>query len=459
MYQALSFAPGQIFTASAANQIVENIAQTRQFDWGSTVSSPGPGQFRWNTSSGSYWKLELFQGSLWLPALFYDPAQNEIGPAPNSGSEWGAVPMVTRDRGRTEYSGPAWTPRNMLLNGHFQYWQRGNSFQVGSGRTYTADRWMVLAVGSMKLNVRPTSLTPDEGTTRQALEVQVAVPAATASGSIVQVLQAVEGSTLARTRWGTGYARPCYIGAWLWSNVTGRVTFHIVNASRNAVFCAPVDITVANQWQFVSAPIPATNSVGYFTDDIGVGAWVGITLSADTSWRCSTPSKWLGPGAPDVRAASGQLIAAATSGTLFRISEVQFELGALPTPFEVLPPALELPMIRRYFTKTFDMAQAPRDSSGVWEGALGVIADQWGFGLVPWQVAMRATPTLTFYNPRSGGAAGRWGNYDIAGSDGRFGAAIQAGELGIIVTMSGGAVGSSGLCRLFVHATADAELY
>ena len=82
--------------------------------------------------------------------------------------------------------------------------------------------------------------------------------------------------------------------------------------------------------------------------------------------------------------------------------------GPALEPFERLPPGLALAQCQRYYAKTFPPATAPAGGTGL-EGALFtyVIVSN-AIPSLRWQfpVQMRATPTLTFYNP--GAANGQW---------------------------------------------------
>lgn len=140
------------------------------------------------------------------------------------------------------------------------------------------------------------------------------------------------------------------------------------------------------------------------------------------------------------------------------IGKVQFEYGSTATAFERRPFALELLACERYFWKTFPYATAPASNAGS-NGALAVPAFKNGVDnnrtdLIYYPAAMRATPTITFYNP---GAAGSE-VFDQSISASCSGTSVQNNSTtGFWVNTLGNASTIVGnLLRL--HATASADL-
>lgn len=453
----ITFTIGAIFTATNANQLQENARQSRINHYGGTTPANLEVGVEWWDTSGTYPTKKFYTGSNWVPMLFYDPSQNEGGIAPN-GDSWGTVPMTITNGERTDFTGPLYFPKNMLLNGAMNYWQRGNSYSIKSYHAYTADRWMIDTRGSFTVAVRQSSENPLASPSRFSLQLQIANPQVTLnSGNILSVVQPVEGLMASRTLYGTGAARRSRLSCYVWSNVTGRLSFFIQNASRDSTVCAAVTYNVASVWQQVQAGINAPVSSNWATDN-GVGAWVGMTFAAHDSFRSSSPALWV-YNSPDVRCASGQLQGASTSGTIFRVTDLQWELGEMLTPFDAIPPDAEINLLQRYFIKTFDTTVAPRDGTGQTEGSLCDMGSDNGHVLTRWPFKMRTGPTVTFYNPRSGSGAGagRWFNA-VDNTDAKGGLIYSYGDSGIIVTGSGSGVGHEGK-KMLIHAAADAELY
>lgn len=122
-------------------------------------------------------------------------------------------------------------------------------------------------------------------------------------------------------------------------------------------------------------------------------------------------------------------------------------------------PAEELSRCQRFYAKTFALGTAPAQNVGVDTGALRFVATVAGANPergASWRypVAMRATPTVTLYNPAAANAQAR---DETAAADCSATTTIGATDSSIGLGMTG-AAGTAVGNLLTVHATADAEL-
>ncbi len=461
-YSTLTFVVGQILTAAQMNALQGNTAALRQGEWSSTTpSSPSPGTEWWDTTA-SVWAKKLWTGSQWIPMLAFETGQRETALAPPQAEPWGSVPMIVRGSLRTDYAGPPTLPKNMLLNGGMDWWQRGNSFSVRSGRVYTADRWMVdMRATSLTVAVRQSSEVPSDGASPYSMEIQVIYPQPSmGSNDVLQLVQPVEGTTLNRTNWARAGASnwSTRLSFQLWASVAGVFTVYVANASRETVACVTYSYTTASVWDWVQVGLTAP-SAGTFHGGINLGLYIGVTLAAGSNMVTSTPGAFVTGTINDKRAVPGQLQGSTTSGTIFRMTDFQWELGEMVTPVERLPASIELPLLFRYFQKTFDLAEPPRDASGLYEGALGAVTDDGGNTIVNWPLGMmRVAPTVRCYNPRTGGGAGRWMNWSRT-IDAKSALVLAAGERLVTITMVSGTFSTAIFDRHLVHASAEAELF
>jgi hypothetical protein len=127
--------------------------------------------------------------------------------------------------------------------------------------------------------------------------------------------------------------------------------------------------------------------------------------------------------------------------------------GAAPEPFERLPPGLALMLCQRYYAKTFPLGTAPAQDAGL-PGALvsyAVVANS--IPAVRWQfpVPMRATPTVTFYNPILANA--QWSQ---GGANAVLAMSSATPDSIRISTATVPAVSPGAFCA--IHAVAEAEL-
>jgi hypothetical protein len=165
-----------------------------------------------------------------------------------------------------------------------------------------------------------------------------------------------------------------------------------------------------------------------------------------TVWNSNQGYMWIGFECPATYALLGGI----------DIAHCQLELGATATPFEQKTFGQELAACQRYYQKTFDYATAPANGAGhTWSGAF--LWDTRVTTLSPsvnWQYAvqMRAAPTATLYNTRTGGAAGQW---TTGGSDSANARALTANDTTLSIDNTGTTLGSA---SWGIHATVDAEL-
>ena len=259
--------------------------------------------------------------------------------------------------------GPLAGFRNRIINGNFDFWQRGTSF---TGSEYGADRWVHRRVGTTHT------------ATRQAFTLgQTDVP-----------------------------SEPQYFCRTVVSSVAGAANFSRLDQQIESVrtfagqqitfsFWAKADttknISVQLQQAFGSGGSPSAE-VNFGVTKVSIGtSWQKVTVTATAP---SISGKTLGTGNNDSLVAiiwfdAGSSFNSVTdtlgqqSGT-FDIAQVQLEPGPIATPFEQRPIGTELALCQRYF-----------------EGGVGKIA---GYGFngvgnanpVYFKATKRDTPTLIY---------------------------------------------------------------
>jgi hypothetical protein len=153
----------------------------------------------------------------------------------------------------------------------------------------------------------------------------------------------------------------------------------------------------------------------------------------------------------------GEVSSASASGAndWFELSDVQLEAGSVASPFERRDYGRELMMCQRYFQKTYPQTSVVGNTSGSQAGALfssNPASNSYpNIGTWNFAVVMRATPTVTTYNPSTGSTStfiGDGTSYSPLG-------VTAVGERSVAVY---GNASISPNVFLSVHATASAEL-
>jgi hypothetical protein len=120
-------------------------------------------------------------------------------------------------------------------------------------------------------------------------------------------------------------------------------------------------------------------------------------------------------------------LGAFTSGT-FTLTNVQLEKGSTATSFDYRPYGTELALCQRYYQKSFPIAIAPAQSTGVSSDSGQCLGGGYGtYCMRRFAVYMRANPTITGFNPSSANSLVR---------NTAIGADIQA--VGVFVAAEGG---------------------
>jgi hypothetical protein len=308
--------------------------------------------------------------------------------------------------------------KNVLINGGFQFWQRGTS---SAGTAYLADRWYSALISGTGTFAQESTVVPTGSIYSQKFT----------AGALAQpaIYQAVE----------------------------------TLNAIR-----------YAGQTMTVSAKVAASTSVGFTADvqyststDNGVtGTWTSITAtSGGTATATSTTFVSIsGVYAIPSTAKSLRVRLFTTStiaiGVVVYFGQIQLEQGSTATAFQTATGTIqgELAACQRYYQKSFPQGTAPAQNAGktgvpyfclVLTGALNQT-----IGGIRFPVNMRITPTVTIYNPDAANAQVRIVD---AAANCTATAVEQTGETGFGVTATGPAAAGAGSRAVF-HYSADAEL-
>jgi Protein of unknown function (DUF2793) len=215
------------------------------------------------------------------------------------GTNWRAPLIINPATGSTQLTsineGPLAGFRNFLINGRIDIWQRGTSFTTS---TYTADRMCILIGGGRThTTARSTDVPSGEGGFQYAMQCVVG-GAAPASGGFIILRQPIEAK-------GQLIGRTMTLSVWVKGPVDGTFAMSVYD---NGISM----FTSAGTWQRYSITITLTDpypSLSHIFADI---------------WRDASDGTWLITGA-------------------------QLEYGALATPFEQRPPAIEWTLCQRYY--------------------------------------------------------------------------------------------------------------
>ena len=261
--------------------------------------------------------------------------------------------------------------KNYIINGNYDIWQRGTSF-TSSG--YHADRWntTVSGTGTTTISRQAFALgqtdVPNEPKYYARIAKSSGVSGATGGDVMVQRIESVR--TLA--------------------GQTGTLSFY-AKASESTT----IDFFLKQHFGTGGSP---SADLDHTPSGVSVTtSWQKFTV---TQAFTSISGKTIGSNNDDYL----EIIMRINNGSNASVdfAQIQLEKGSVATDFEIRPIGEELSLCQRYFYKTFVQSQAPAQNispgrtvvltyTGAGSGATSFFFPQ----------VMRATPTMTFYNPYS----------------------------------------------------------
>ena len=224
--------------------------------------------------------------------------------------------------------GPLAGFRNRIINGNFDFWQRGTSFTTGFG----ADRWNNADSGTTHAVTRQAftlgqTAVPNEPTYFN----RTVVTSVAGAGNLSQLLQPIEDVR-------TFAGQQVTVSFWAKVNSTKNIAVELVqdfgtggSPSSQVRAIGTTKVSIGTSWQkvTVTATVPSISGKTLGTNGNSYLALI-FWFDAGSTWNTSTDSL-------------GQ-----QSGT-FEIAQVQIEPGPVATPFEQRPIGTELALCQRYF--------------------------------------------------------------------------------------------------------------
>jgi len=344
--------------------------------------------------------------------------------------------------------------RNRIINGDMRIDQRNAGASVtASSSNNGLDRWRSEASQASKYSVQQNagSVTPPAGFSNYLGVTSLSAYSVGASDEFLQ-RQNIEGFNFADLGWGAAGAQAVTLSFWVRSSLTGTFGGSLQNSATSRNYPFSYTISAANTWEQKTVTIAGDTSGTWVGATNGVGVRVNFGLGVGSTYS-GTAGAW---SSTYYSSATGATSVVGTNGATFYITGVQLEAGSVASPFERRDYGRELMMCQRYFAKTYNQSAAPGSTTSGNAGCLftaNFVTNSYpNIGTWKFPVAMRATPTMTGYNPSNGSTS------TFLGDGTNFGpySFHAVGEQSATVAGSNVSVGTSVYMQL--HATASAEL-
>ena len=288
---------------------------------------------------------------------------------------------------------PIASGRNVIHNGAMQVHQRGTSSASITANTYfTADRFALQLVTAGTWTQSVENDAPTGTGFRKSLKMLcTTADASPAAGDILTLQQRIEGQNIQHFAKGTASAKPFTLSFWVKSNVTGTYIANLSDPDNTRTVSAPYTISASATWEKKIITFPA-DTTGAFDNDNQVSLYVQFALVVGSNYTSGTLSTvWTTTTNPNRYV--GQTNVASTVGNYWQVTGVQFEAGAVATPFGFEDYSTTLAKCQRYLFRT----NASTTGLAYAAHAMGAVTTTLVECLMFLPVTMRAVPTSLTY--------------------------------------------------------------
>ena len=341
--------------------------------------------------------------------------------------------------------------QNKIINGGFDYFQRGTSFTSIVNNAYHADRFHYIKSGAVVHNIARSTDVPSSSTSLYSLQASITTAdASIVAGDYSGILQHIEGNVLRSFE-----GKSMVMTFWVKATKTGTYCVALRNGTSTLAYVMEYTVNASNVWE--KKTLRFTHSMaGTWAYDTGIGLTVVWTFAAGSTFQTSANS-W---NSGNFLATANQVNGTDSVSNNFFLSDVclvEDNDGKTRVPdfmyagrdmFE------ELQLCQRYYEKSYDVDTAPGSATD--NGCINCRAGGAGGGpiVLTYKNRKRATPTIRVYSPATGTIdTARNDNSvsDISATYAVFG--VGSGQTHTILNISGNANH-----QLRYQWTADAEL-
>jgi hypothetical protein len=286
--------------------------------------------------------------------------------------------------------------RNKLINGNFEYWQRGTSLAIpNSTAAYLADRWTTHRIGASwgYTAARSTDI-PSGSSSLYSMQISTTTAAAMAVGDYAILVQAIEGNIL------RGFKnKKMVVSFWVKSTKTGIFCAQVCANSLpdNRRYLVEYTVNASNTWEKKTFRFTHDSS-GTWDYATGTGLNLVFTIAAGDN-LITTANSWQ-TTAGNAFKTSNQVNGMDNVANVFKIADavmVEDNEGQTREPdfmyagrdvFE------ELQLCQRYYSKSFPLSVAPGAS---YAGAISVIATPNAYVIanIAFPAMMRISPIVS----------------------------------------------------------------
>ncbi|MCA1452823.1 hypothetical protein I6F35_06260 [Bradyrhizobium sp. BRP22] len=299
--------------------------------------------------------------------------------------------------------------QNLALNAEMaicQYFGSLNQALTATGNYRVLDNWVLGAQGGFQYSVFQGDAASRPPGYASSFHVAITTGLPTlAANTELRLIQPVEGLRMARLFWGTASAVPLAIGFWVRMQRAGQYSgtvYHISGSGRSYTF--PFTVNQSNVWEWKTVVIPGDIDASWpqpFTTTAVL--YLSINVAMDAARCTSTPNTWLSSLKFGI---TGQANGIAANTDTFGLTGVIMLPGnelpdAARARYSIRHHAVELPLLQRYYQKSYGASQPPGNANagsyrlgGYFLGTTQIVMQN-----IPFMTRMRDYPTIAFHSP------------------------------------------------------------
>jgi len=279
-------------------------------------------------------EMRIWNGAAWIATFTTISgalvAANNLADLTNVPTAQTNLQVYSKTASDTRYNPAASLARNLIINGDFQVWQRGTSFNTGSTRIYTCDRWSYLRAGAAAHTVSQSTDVPTVVQSGHKSVYSFLIDCTTAATTLastdftilIQILEGYDFVNIAEKEFTLSF--------WVKATKIGTYCVAFRNNGVDKTYVAEYTVDVTNTWEKKTITVSASPSTGTWDYTDGIGLQVTFTLAAGTSIH-TTPDAW---NTGSFLATVNQINATDSISNDFRLSQVQIVEGAIATDFD-----------------------------------------------------------------------------------------------------------------------------
>lgn len=311
---------------------------------------------------------------------------------------------------------PASTPRldniesqrNLIINGNFDFWQRGTSFAAVASGSLSADRFKYGKAGTVVHTISRSTDVPTLAQSGFLSQYSLLATVTTAQTSFttnqsVSPLYKMEGFDYA-----TIHGKTARIQFWVKNSIAGVYGLSLQNGVGDRSYVASYTVNAANTWEKKAIDV-SLDTIGSWSIDSNTGLYIQFILAAGPSVQTSNLNVWQ---AGNFIAPTNQANGVATNGATFQIAQVQIVAGTFNSLSNLTFNRCgrniqdELTMCQRYFEKSYPIDGPLGSTNQLGAQFAGSVANASATMPVSvlYKVTKRAPASTVLYNAVSGAA-------------------------------------------------------